>query len=117
MEILPKIIDQSDNKPIIILQGDHGPGSGLHWESLAATNVRERFAMLNSYYFPDGDYSMLYKTITPINSYRAILNKILGTHDKYADDRSYYSGWLAPLDFAEVTYELHPDWLDSVLAQ
>ena len=113
MQILPKLLDRPGRKPIIIVQGDHGPGSELHWESLKETNVTERFANLNAYYFPDGDYSGLYRSITPVNSYRVILNKVLGTSYKRIVDRNYFSGWLAPLDFSEVTFELHPEWLDS----
>jgi hypothetical protein len=117
MQILPKLLDRPGPKPIIILQGDHGPGSELHWESHDATNVEERFAILNAYYFPDGDYSALYQGITPANSFRVVLNKVLGTSYKRIDDRSFFSGWLAPLDFVEVTFELHPDWFDSTLSQ
>ncbi len=78
LETLDAILQRSTTPPIIILQGDHGPGAYLHWGSLESTLPAERFGILNAYYFPDGDYSLLYPSISPVNSFRVIFNQFLG---------------------------------------
>lgn len=60
--VLQTIIDRSNVPPVIILQGDHG----LRGEN--------RATILNAYYLPDG-YDDLYSSITPVNSFRIILNE------------------------------------------
>ena len=77
--------------PIIILQGDHGPGSRLHHGNVEQTDMRERFAILNAYYFPDGDYAALYAGISPINTFRVILNKCFGAGLELLPDESYFT--------------------------
>jgi hypothetical protein len=73
---------------IIIVQGDHGfrflkegqPGAG----------PEEGSSIFNAYYFPDQDYRMLYDSISPVNSFRVILNKNFGTQLPLLPDTSYY---------------------------
>lgn len=88
---------------IIIVQGDHGPGS--MWDMLDAerTNVRERFSILNAYYFPDRDYREIYDTISPVNSFRVVLNHHFGTTLPLLEDRSYFATWDALSRFTDVT--------------
>jgi hypothetical protein len=85
------ILANSSDPPIIIIQGDHGPGAYLKWGSLAGSNVKERMAILNAYYFPDGDYTSLYPSISPVNSFRAVLNKFFGTEMELLPDNHYFS--------------------------
>ena len=89
--------------PIIIIQGDHGPGAYLHWGSLEQTVPSERFGILNAYYFPDGNYETLYPSISPINSFRVVLNQYFETKYALLPDLHYYSRWNVPFDFIEVT--------------
>lgn len=103
LETVDAILTQSKTPPIIILQGDHGPGAYLHWGSLEKTLPAERFSMLNAYYFPDQDYSQLYPSISPINSFRVLLNKYFGGDYELLPDRHYYSPWGFPFDFTEIT--------------
>ena len=103
LETVDIILNQSKTPPIIILQGDHGPGAYLHWGSLEKTLPAERFSMLNAYYFPDQDYSRLYPSISPINSFRVILDQFFGGDYALLPDQHYYSPWGYPFDFTEVT--------------
>jgi hypothetical protein len=64
--ISQEILDQSANPPIIIIQGDHG------WKD------DNRHQILNLYYFPQGDYAKLYPSITPVNTFRVILDQFYG---------------------------------------
>ena len=97
------ILSRSDTPPIIILQGDHGPGAYLHWGSLEQTIPSERFGILNAYYFPDADYASLYPSISPVNSFRVVLNQFFETDYALLPDLHYYSYWSFPFDFTEVT--------------
>jgi hypothetical protein len=64
LSIVEEILRESDTPPVIIIQGDHG------WRK------PERYQILNLYYFPDQDYGLLHKGITPVNSFRVVFNTI-----------------------------------------
>ena len=102
LEMVDAILAQSQTQPIIIIQGDHGPGAYLHWGSLERTLPAERFGILNAYYFPDQDYAALYPSISPVNSFRVLLNQFFGGDYALIPDQHYYSRWSFPFDFIEV---------------
>lgn len=91
-----------DPDAIIILQGDHGPGSMLDWKSAKRSNLTERLGILNAYYLPDGGAEFLYDTITPINTFRLILTHYFGMKVKLLADKSYYSSWNRPYDMVRL---------------
>ena len=97
------LLANASRPTVILLQADHGPGSSLHWEDPAATDVRERLAILSAYYFPDGQSAELYEDITPVNTFRVLLNHYLGTNYPLLEDRSYFSRWKHPYEFLDVT--------------
>lgn len=103
LETVDAILQRSLTPPIIILQGDHGPGAYLHWGSLENTLPAERFGILNAYYFPDQDYASLYPSISPVNSFRVLFHQYFDRDDPLLPDRHYYSSWSFPFDFIEVT--------------
>lgn len=103
METVDAILAKSDTPPIIIIQSDHGPGAYLHWGSLESTIPAERFGILNAYYFPDEDYTMLYSEITPVNSFRVVINQYFDGEYELLPDQHYYSKWSFPFEFTEVT--------------
>ncbi len=65
-------IDTKRNRPLVlIMEGDHG-NRYAEW----GRPIREKqFMNLNTYYFSDRDYSLLYDSISPVNSFRVVLNK------------------------------------------
>jgi hypothetical protein len=97
------ILALSPRRPIIIIQGDHGSRMTLDWDSQDRTDLREPFANLNVYLAPKSVTSGLYKSITPVNSFRVIFSRLF--HAKYPllDDRNYYSTADKPTVFSEVT--------------
>ncbi|MGB8980827.1 MAG: hypothetical protein WCC12_03040 [Anaerolineales bacterium] len=99
------LFERSDPAPIIIIQGDHGP-KGFSHEDFEAGDFTENFAILNAYYFPDQDYTGLYPSISPVNSFRVLLNKLLGMKYPLLEDESYFSNVRAPFNFMPVTDQI-----------
>ncbi|HEY5600881.1 MAG TPA: sulfatase-like hydrolase/transferase [Patescibacteria group bacterium] len=100
-ETLEAILKNSDQEPIIIIQGDHGPAYEADWsnkdnkvtteELIDVDNplsIKERTSILNAYYFPQKDYSNLYQTITPVNSFRMIFNTYFGQSFEILEDKT-----------------------------
>lgn len=102
-KLIDAIISNSIQPPIIILQSDHGPSLLLDTESMDNTNLKERMSILNAYYLPGCSDKKLYKTITPVNTFRILFNHYFGTDYRLLDDKSYFSTWEKPYEFIEVT--------------
>jgi hypothetical protein len=86
-----QILANSPEPPVIIIQGDHGPRAYLKWGSIESSNTRESMGILNAYYFPDQNYAMLYPSISPVNSFRVVLNKYFGTNMDLLPDDHFFS--------------------------
>jgi hypothetical protein len=102
-KMILSILARSERPPIIILQGDHGPGMQLDYESAANTNMQERLGILNAYFLPGYPEDQLPSTITPVNSFRLIFAHYFGADLPLLPDRSYYSTWSQPFNFLDVT--------------
>ncbi len=104
MQTVDAILANSVTPPIIILQGDHGPGSRFGMLRVESENcLWERYSILNAYYFPDRNYELLYPYITPVNSFRVIFNTYFGTDLPLLEDKNYYASYATPYKFEEVT--------------
>jgi len=103
LDAVDAILSESETPPIIIIQADHGPGAFLHLGLLEKTLPAERFSILNAYYFPDQNYEMLYPSISPVNSFRVVLNQFFGGNYELLPDQHYYSKWNFPFDYVQVT--------------
>jgi hypothetical protein len=101
--MIDQILANSPEPPVIILQSDHGSGLGLSTESLEKTDLHERMSILNAYYLPEKKGDALYQSISPVNSFRVVLNAYFGAGLELLPDRSYYSTWSKPFDFIDVT--------------
>lgn len=102
--LIHKIIHESKRPAIIIIQGDHGSESELrNYKGFENNDFRERFSIMNAYYFPDQDYSMLYPGISPVNSFKVVMNKYFKGNYKLEPDEAYFSDWEMPYDLVNVT--------------
>jgi hypothetical protein len=103
---IKQIIARSKSTPIIIIQGDHGPAAYYDKDSLLSTNLLERFSILNAILLPGHAEDLLYDSITPVNSFRVILNQFFGYNLLLLQDRSYFATYSRPFDFIDVTDKL-----------
>lgn len=84
VDVLKTILRESETPPIIILQADHG---------LPVSDVSRagRMAILNAYYLPKVSEADLYADISPVNSFRIVLNGIFGAGLPLLEDEAYFS--------------------------
>jgi len=104
-QTIDNILINSSSPPIIIIQGDHGPGMMLDWSSVGNSCLRERASILNAYYLPEGN-DVLYDSITPINSFRLLFNANFNTELPLLEDRTYFSSWEELYQFTEITEQI-----------
>jgi len=83
--IVHELMADTSRKKIIIIEGDHGYREYPH-----RSQMPEIFCNLNAYYFPDKDYHPLYDSISPVNSFRVILNKYFHKNLSLLPDRCIY---------------------------
>ena len=112
IETIDKILLESNFPPIIILQGDHGTYTllqkyGGNWDNLSGESITEMMSVLNAYYLPDQNTDLIYDSITPVNSFRLILNAYFNANYEILDDKSYLGNYEHPYNFTDVT-EIFP---------
>lgn len=94
LKVVDALLEDSKNPPVIIIQGDHGPSADL------TNNAAERMPILNAYYLPGIDMdTVLYPTISPVNSFRVVLNTYFDQDLPILEDRSYYAPEEGRTDF------------------
>jgi hypothetical protein len=103
-ETIDAMLESSLTPPIIILQGDHGPGAILG-KTKEETCLKERNSILNAYYLPGLQNNPVYETISPVNTFRTVFNEYFGTQFDILDDRTFFSSTDAAFEFFDVTDE------------
>ena len=63
-------------------------------------------SILYAAYLPDGGRDGLDDAITPVNTFRVILDRYFGSKLGRLPDRNYYSPYSTPYRFSDVTDEL-----------
>lgn len=89
LPILGTLIETSAVPPVIILQGDTGPGRVSH---------AERMAILSAYYLPEVD-ELLSTALSPVNNFRLVFNLYFSGQYDLLENRSYFSTYEHPYDF------------------
>lgn len=100
--ILDQLLDNPSRPVIVVVQGDHGPGAYLQWNTPSEQALSQRFSILNAYYFSEGVDAPLYDRMTPVNTFRMIFNTYFGAQLPLLPDKSYYSTLGRPYQFTEV---------------
>jgi len=109
-EIVDKLLSDLTQPPIIIIQSDTGPRFlQFHSElsnQFTQRQINERLRILNAYYLPDRDITLLYDSITPVNSFRIILNQYFDKDLPLLEDKNYMATYKYPYRF----YSVSPDF-------
>jgi hypothetical protein len=92
LPLLQTILAESNPPPIIILQGDTGPGRVSH---------SGRMAILSALYLP-GYADVLPTSLTPVNNFRLVFDAYFNASLTRLEDDSYFSLYTAPYDFEPV---------------
>ena len=90
LHTIDTILAESEKPVVIVLQADHGDEKFLDWEVPTTQGVNVRSAILNAIYYSDQAYDSLYPTMTPVNTFRLILNHWFGTQYPLLPDRVYF---------------------------
>ncbi|HEY1332121.1 MAG TPA: sulfatase-like hydrolase/transferase [Actinomycetota bacterium] len=103
-----------ERQPVIVIQSDEGPYPGEPTSWSASPNpitLEQKFDILNAYYLPGLERTGLYPTVTPVNTFRVILDSYFGAQLPLLPDREYTFVNLKThvYDFRDVTDLLRAD--------
>lgn len=101
-ETIDTILAGSKQTPIIVIHGDHGPGSRYSTESLENTDVRERYSIFYAALLPAGGAEELYPSISPINGMRVLFNRYFDAGYPLLEDASYFNPFMTPYHYTPV---------------
>jgi len=104
---IQELLSNSERPTVIILQSDHGPSSKLDYQDIEGSYFPERLSILNAYYFSDQNYAQLYPGITPVNTFRVILDQYFGEELELLEDTSYFSSPGSPYFLIDVTQDIN----------
>ena len=104
-QTVTEILENSETPPIIIIQGDHGTRTFSDWESVENSCLKERMSIFNAYYFPE-ENDDLYDTISPVNTFRVILNNYFEEEYEMLPDKNYFSLRYKVNNYIEITDDI-----------
>jgi hypothetical protein len=103
LEMIDGILANSKSPPIIIIQGDHGPGTLIDPNSVEKTCLYERFSILNAYYLPEVEDEAVPMDLSPVNSFRFIFNTYFNGQYELLPNRQYFTIASQFYEFTDVT--------------
>jgi len=117
MVLIEELLARSEVPPIIIIQADEGPFPGGQavwaanhhgWEEASEEELQQKARILNAYYLPNTHETILYPSITPVNSFRLIFNLYFDAELELLPDLTYASNGNR-LNFMDVTSKVDYD--------
>ncbi len=81
IDVIDQILTESETPPVIIINGDHGIPR--------AAGRGAQFEIFNALYLGAANSSDLYSTISPVNTFRVVLNQLFGTDYPLMADESF----------------------------
>lgn len=91
--ILDSIFEKSEVEPIIIIQSDTGPKE---------VSTVQRMRILNAIYFPEYNMDDFWASISPINTFRVLMNTYFDGEFEQLEDASYFSTYEYPFQFEKI---------------
>lgn len=113
--VINHLLSDPKRQPVIVLQSDEGPwpssyeknSSTFQWEQATDAELRQKMGILNSYYFPGVETNGLYDSISPVNSFRLVLNLYFGASLSLLPDESFvFPDYRRPYVFRNITAKL-----------
>ena len=111
LDMVTRLIRDSEVPPVILLQSDHGtkvlgfPGEGV--EQVTPAQAWERLGAFGAYYLPDGGAAEFGDTVTAVNVLGNVLRRYFGAELPREPDTRYLSVEHAPFEFVRAD----PAWL------
>jgi len=114
-EVVDSLLAKRSVAPIVVIQSDEGPYPKRYqnhvmqfdWRRASEPELQHKMGILSAFYLPDGGAADLYPSITPVNSFRVILNRYFGTRLERLPDRSYaFTDERHPYAFFDITASL-----------
>lgn len=102
LRTLDEIVAGAERPPVIVLQADHGPGSRLNHDDPRWTDFAERLGILSAVLLPDRDYTGWHDSLTPVNTFRLVFNRLFGDTLAVLPDRSYFATWDRPYEHIDI---------------
>ena len=89
LQVLDRLLARASRPTVVVLQADHGPGSGLDWNSLERSDLRERFAILLALRAPGFGQGTIPQDLDPVNLYRLLFSQYFGARLSPLEHRQY----------------------------
>jgi hypothetical protein len=105
-QMLRRLLARSAKPPIIILQGDHGPDALCHPTEPDLACLMEHFPILNAFYLPGDGRDLVYSEITPVNTFRVVLDAYFGARLEALPDWNFWSSYFEPFVYRDYTSEI-----------
>jgi len=103
LDMIDAILANSVTPPVIIIQGDHGPDVFMDFHDAADACLFERYSILNAYFLPGVSGQSVPADISPVNTFRLVLDHYFGTTLEMLPNRRYYSTDLHLYRFQDVS--------------
>ena len=65
--------------------------------------LEERMGILNAIYLPHSENNLFYNSLSPVNTFRIILNQYFGANYNLFEDKHYYSNAWDSKELIDVT--------------
>jgi hypothetical protein len=107
-KLVERIIEHSETPPVIVIQADHGSGfiheSNLKLDKLPSDEfLRKQMRIFSAIRLPGKGQDKVYDSITPVNTFRVILNRCFKVEIPLLEDRCYYLNKKTSAVFLDVT--------------
>ena len=95
LEVLTRLLAARSRPSVVVVHGDHGPGSRYSHVALERADMAERLPIFMAIR-PAGPGGIVPDDLSPVNVLRVIFNTHFGGQYRLLPNRSYYSPWRAP---------------------